>query len=118
MRILVATEDAGLREVIQAALERMDYETEAVDNGFTASERIRNYFLDFVIADVELPGVAGHELAYEAKDLAHPPFVIVMGRREDVPQRFWEYIDYILPKPFGVPELAAAIETATKRVVA
>ncbi|MBI2515261.1 response regulator [Candidatus Wolfebacteria bacterium] len=118
MRFLVADEDGGIRETVEAGLKKMDHEAETVSNGFHASTLIQSFVFNIVILDTKLLGVSWYELAYDAKDLKNPPSVIVMEREGEIPIHWRQFVDGFLPKPFGVPELAAAIAAVTKNAVA
>ena len=60
MRILVAEDDRGLRDVIVLGLTDSGYHVDAVERGDDAIDQLRFYEYDVAILDWRMPGARGH----------------------------------------------------------
>jgi len=67
MRILVAEDDRGLREVLVQGLEDAGYIVDAVERGDDAIEQFKFYAYDVAIIDWRMPGGSGVEVAAWAR---------------------------------------------------
>ncbi len=56
MRILVAEDDAGLRDVLVLGLEDQGYQVDAVERGDDAIDQLKWYEYDVAIIDWRMPG--------------------------------------------------------------
>lgn len=65
-RILLAEDDASLRNFLARALERAGHDVITVDNGSDAFELITAEEFELLIADIVMPGLDGIELARRA----------------------------------------------------
>jgi excisionase family DNA binding protein len=68
-RVLVADDEASVRELLERIFAVAEYEVEAVPDGLAAIARLRAAPFDLVVTDLRMPGVEGLELAREAKRL-------------------------------------------------
>ena len=62
MRVLVAEDDRGLREVLVQGLEEAGYFVDAVAAGDEAIEQLRFYEYDVAVIDWRMPRVSGLEV--------------------------------------------------------
>ncbi len=60
MRVLVAEDDDGLREVLVLGLAEQGYQVDAVDRGDDAIDQLKWYEYDVAIIDWRMPGRARH----------------------------------------------------------
>lgn len=70
IRILLAEDDASMREYLKRALERTGYAVSAVDSGLTAKPLLEDEEFDLLLTDIVMPGMDGIELAQEAAQIA------------------------------------------------
>ena len=61
-RILIAEDDAELRELFMHVLSKNGYETTGVDNGKKALQALSADYYDLMISDVMMPEMDGFEL--------------------------------------------------------
>lgn len=61
-RILVVDDQRTNAEMVAGLLRNLGYEVEIVFDGASALERVRNYPIDLMIADILMPGMDGYEL--------------------------------------------------------
>ncbi len=76
-KILIVDDEYLIRWAILHTLSDAGYEVTAADNGLKAIEAAREGTFDFVITDLDMPGLGGWELLTLLLDLPTPPRVIV-----------------------------------------
>ena len=75
-QILVAEDDAQLRNFLVRMLQRAGYRVRAAENGSQAVEMLGDQKVDLLLADVTMPGLDGFELAKQCT--RHNPNVQIM----------------------------------------
>ncbi|WP_157219132.1 cell cycle two-component system response regulator CpdR [Flavisphingomonas formosensis] len=70
IRILLAEDDASMREYLARALERVGYAVTAVDRGTAAIPLLEMENFDLLLTDIVMPEMDGIELAQRAATLA------------------------------------------------
>jgi len=112
--VLVVEDDADVRELAAALLRSLDYQVTAASNGETALEMLREQGCpETLLADVDLPGMSGPELARRVLEewpgvrvlftSAHPgPLGLPRGARYG-----------FVPKPFTRESLTRALDEDT-----
>ena len=75
-QILVAEDDAQLRNFLVRMLQRAGYHVRAAENGSQAVEMLAEIKVDLLLADVTMPGLDGFELAKQCS--RHNPNVQIM----------------------------------------
>lgn len=105
--ILLAEDEAPLRNLLRRALESRGYNVHAATDGLEAlaigQERLSK--LDLLVADIRMPGIDGTELARRLKKLRPDLKVLLMSgysEEHDVEEPF-------LRKPFRPPALLARV---------
>lgn len=122
-RILVAEDDASIREGIQTFLTDNNYMVDAVEDGAAALDSVRRRQPDLVILDLGLPKITGESVCQEIKkQFPELPVIILTAKNQttDVVTGFKLGADDYIGKPFELEELMARIavrlksETSTK----
>jgi excisionase family DNA binding protein len=114
-RVLVADDEASVREVLARTLALADYDVETVADGSAAIERLRLAEFDLLVTDLKMPGVDGLGVIREARRLRPSlPVVIVTGFSSEASAI--EAIDLgvsgYLTKPFRIPKVLAVAAKA------
>lgn len=79
-RILVAEDEAALREILRATLESFNYQVEVASNGEEALSLLRRGNYDLVLTDLNMPVMGGLELVRQAARLhLTTRFVLMTG---------------------------------------
>ena len=78
MRVLIADDDAVLREIMKIFMARMGHVAIAVENGVKALNQLDKSPYDILITDGDMPEMNGFELCRVAKDRFPHLFVIGM----------------------------------------
>lgn len=74
MRILIVEDDDFTRLELVKSLKDEGYEVESVENGSTALKILKSSKFDFVLSDINMPGIGGLELAENL--LGDPPMIL------------------------------------------
>jgi len=118
MRILVAEDDLGLREVLVLGLEDQGYYVDAVDRGDDAIDQLKFYEYDVAIVDWRMPGAEGIDVVAWARR-KHRPTALLMLTARDAPADRIRGLDTgaddYLVKPFDFGELLARVRALQRR---
>jgi len=82
-RILIIDDDAGVRGVLKAMLERAGYDVSAAESGTEGLELAHSRRPDLVLLDIEMPGMNGFDVCSLMKTdtaLSSVPVIIMTGR--------------------------------------
>src|ERR1700732_366121 len=100
-RVLVVDDDALVLEVVASMLEELGCETLLARSGTDALETIaKDQTIDILIADINMPGLEGSELAERARNFRPELQVILISGRETNSRGF-----PLLRKPFARSDL-------------
>ncbi len=115
-RILLADDNADMREYVVRLLESHGYEVHAAPDGEHALRMARDASFDLIVTDVMMPGLDGFELlrAIRADEgLASTPVIMVSARagEEARIEGIESGADDYLTKPFAARELLARVQT-------
>src|SRR5437870_2167653 len=118
MRVLIAEDDQGLREVLIQGLEEAGYVVDAVEAGDDAIEQLKFYEYDVAIIDWRMPRVAGIEVVAWARKHNRPTALLMLTARDTPLDRVSGLdagADDYLVKPFDFAELVARIRALQRR---
>ena len=118
MRILVAEDDAGLREVLVMGLQEHGYQVDAVERGDDAIDMLKFYEYDVAVIDWRMPGAPGIEVVAWARRNQRPTALLMLTARDAPPDRIQGLdagADDYLVKPFDFGELVARIRALQRR---
>jgi DNA-binding response OmpR family regulator len=118
MRLLVAEDDPGLREVVVQGLEEAGYVVDAVGRGDDAIEKLRFYNYDVAVLDWRMPGTPGIEVVAWARRHERPTALLILTARDTPPDRIEGLergADDYLVKPFDFGELIARVRALQRR---
>ncbi len=118
MRILVAEDDPGLRDVIVLGLEESGYRVDAVDRGDDAIDQLKWYEYDVAIIDWRMPGKEGIDVVAWARRHERPTALLMLTARDAPADRIRGLdtgADDYLVKPFDFGELLARVRALQRR---
>jgi DNA-binding response OmpR family regulator len=108
-RVLVADDDADIRELVEFKLSQNGYDVEAVSDGLAAWESFQADRPSLVILDVMMPGLSGIDVLRkirESEDAGVPVLLLsAKSRDSDVDTGFAVGADDYVIKPFSPREL-------------
>lgn len=117
--ILVADDDAHIREVIRFALEKAGMKVTLAGDGREALSRF-HVAIDLIVLDINMPELDGLEVCKELRKTSDIPILFLSSRDDEIDRILGLEIggdDYVT-KPFSPRELVARINVILKRQVA
>ncbi len=119
-RIMVVDDDAEIRELLQAYLEKNGLSVATVADGVEMRRALSQERPDLLILDIMLPGDDGLSLCRELRanaETAELPIIMLTARGEDMDRILGLEMgaDDYLPKPFNPRELLARIKVVLRR---
>jgi DNA-binding response OmpR family regulator len=118
MRVLVAEDDPGLRDIIVMGLQDNGYHVDAVDRGDDAMDQLKWYEYDVAIIDWRMPGKEGIDLVAWARRQKRPTALLMLTARDTPADRIRGLdtgADDYLVKPFDFGELLARVRALQRR---
>ena len=116
-RLLIADDEADIREVVREYAEISGYEIDEADDGMKAVEMVQNQHYDCVILDVMMPHLDGFSACRRIKEIQDVPIIILSARTEEYDKLFGFELgvdDYVV-KPFSPKELMARVRVVLDR---
>jgi len=112
-KILVVDDEQGIRQMLQAVLEKEGFLVKSAENSRQALKMFHDEYFDFVISDVRLPDLSGVELLKRFKTL-QPELKIILitayqSYTDAVAAMKSGAEDYII-KPFDIDEIILKIK--------
>jgi diguanylate cyclase (GGDEF)-like protein len=119
VHILIADDDALLRELLRELLLSFGHECTALADGEAAWEHLLAHGADVVVSDWQMPGLTGVELCERVRAhpaIAYPYFILLTarGNRPDVLTALRAGVDDHLAKPADLDELEARLIVAER----
>ena len=121
MRVLIAEDDAGLRDVLARGLRENGYVADAVPDGTEAVRFLRCYDYELAVLDWRMPGLSGLEVVRWLRSQHRPTPVLMLTARDAPADRVAgldEGADDYLVKPFDFGELLARLRALQRRPAA
>lgn len=118
--VLVADDDADIRELVSLRLIRSGYQTLTVADGATALLTACAQRPDLLLLDTKMPGLTGLEVCRRLRgepETAAMPVILLTGYAadRDVSAAFDAGVDDYLTKPFSLRELVVRVESVLGR---
>lgn len=113
-RVLVVDDEARVREVVAAYLERDGFRVEQAHDAGSARSALAAFGPDLVILDVMFPGASGFDLLGE---LESTPVIMLTARSQEADRVLGLELgadDYVV-KPFSPRELVARVRSVLRR---
>ncbi len=112
-KILVVDDEVQMRRVLRAALNAHGYEVVEAASGEEALCRLDAESCDFVVLDLNLPGLGGIETCRTIRAGSAVPIIVVSIRDSEKDKAAAEEAgaDEYVTKPFAIEELLSVIET-------
>lgn len=116
MRVLIVEDDANLRSVLRAAMERRDCEVEDARDGADALRQISAHAFDAAIVDYHLPPPDGLELLRQLRAVQPRCIRVLMSGMLDLPVVMGAVnrgeVTRLIAKPFHLKALLDTLEEA------
>ncbi|MEV5436201.1 response regulator [Streptomyces sp. NPDC052682] len=120
-RVLIADDDADIRDLVAFKLVQSGHEVTAVEDGMAALRAVRERPFDLVLLDIRMPGMSGLDICRAvraAPDTASLPVILITARSQegDVELGFAAGADDYIVKPFSPRELSSRVTAMLSRV--
>lgn len=118
MKILVVEDEIELADLIVQSLTKEYFVVEAVNDFYTALDKINNYQYDCILLDIGLPGGSGIEVLEYLRDNAKSENVIIISAKDSLEDKIMGLnlgADDYLTKPFHLAELNARVKAVLRR---
>ncbi|MBQ3533960.1 MAG: response regulator transcription factor [Clostridia bacterium] len=117
-RILIAEDDAALRQMFCRVLSRSGFDPIPVADGQEALEVLEKEFVDLIVSDIMMPRVDGYELVQTLRDSGSSIPVLMItakDRFQDLQLGFLSGTDDFMVKPVNVNEMVLRINALLRR---
>jgi len=117
MKVLVADDDADLRELIGFTLTQAGYLVIKAADGSAALRSFEQESADLVVLDINMPGLSGFQVCEAIRTRSRVPVMMltVRGEEEDLVRALGLGADDYLTKPFSPRTLLARIKALLRR---
>jgi DNA-binding response OmpR family regulator len=118
--VLVADDDADIRDLVAFKLEQAGFEVISVEDGRTALDQARSRNPTLAVLDVSMPGLSGIDVCRMLRaDPATADMLVVMltarVQEQDVEGGFNAGADDYVTKPFSPRELVSRVQALLSR---
>ena len=117
-KILIAEDNAGLRQLMQIHLNRAGHQVFEASDGMEALDVMEHNHVDMIIADIMMPGMDGYELIKTLRDVRIDiPILIVTAKDtlEDKRVGFSIGADDYMTKPIEMEEMLLRVDAMMRR---
>jgi response regulator NasT len=118
LRIVVADDEADMRDFFEKVLPRCGHQVLAVaENGTQLVERCRQLLPDLVITDIKMPELDGIEASRQICQERPVPVILVSAYHDPslIERAAGDHVLAYLVKPIGIADLQPAISIAMRR---
>ena len=112
LSILVVDDEDAILDMLNKFLSRKGHNVKTVNNGADAINMIEGEEFDLVLTDMDMPNVTGHDVIKVANELEKRPKIGIITGSDKILKLVVDgnsKVDFILMKPFKLPELAKHI---------
>lgn len=116
-KILIADDEAEIRDVLRLYLEKDGYDVTEAADGMEAMEKLRKESPDLAILDIMMPGLDGYRVLRNIRENNNIPVIMLSAKDTDADKILGLDLgadDYIT-KPFGPLEAVARVNSNIRR---
>ena len=117
IRILLVEDDEHIRNTVTTFLREAGYSVDICADGNEAHSMLYENVYQLVILDIMLPGISGHELLKEVRNLGNTPVLMMTALADDENQlrAFDAEADDYVTKPFKIQLFMKRVEALLRR---
>ena len=116
-KILIADDEAEIRDVLRLYLEQNDYEILEASDGITAVDIFKKEKLDMALLDIMMPGLDGYRVLKKIRETSNIPVLMISAKMNESDKILGLDMgadDYIT-KPFQPMEAVARVRSNLRR---
>lgn len=117
-RILIIEDEIAMIRLLELELSYEGYEITIAGDGLLGTDKALNENFDFILLDLNLPGINGIEVCKRIRAVKHTP-IIMLTARDTISDRVRGLdtgADDYVPKPFAIEELLARMRSLQRRL--
>lgn len=117
-RVLIVEDEMAMTRLLELELAYEGYEVAVAADGITGAEKALKESFDFILLDLNLPGMNGMEVCRKVRAAKQTP-IIMLTARDTVSDRVRGLdsgADDYMPKPFAIEELLARMRSLQRRL--
>ncbi len=117
-KILIADDEASIRDLARMYLEKDGFQVTAVTDGAQALAQIKQSPPDLLVLDLMMPEIDGWEVCRRVRNESNLPIIMLTARDDDIDKIVGLELgaDDYLTKPFNPRELVARVRAILRRV--
>ena len=118
LKILIAEDDAELRQLFSHVLTRHGYTVTGVSNGQEALDAMDAEYYDMIISDIMMPVMDGYELVRQLREVGNNTPVLMITAKDafdDMRRGFQTGVDDYMVKPINVNEMVLRVHALLRR---
>ncbi|WP_151733499.1 response regulator transcription factor ['Paenibacillus yunnanensis' Narsing Rao et al. 2020] len=119
-RVLIIEDETAMIRLLELELAYEGYETAVACDGLSGAEKALQESFDFILLDLNLPGINGIEVCKRIRACKQTP-ILMLTARDTVSDRVRGLdtgADDYIPKPFAIEELLARMRSLRRRLQA
>src|SRR5262249_40741452 len=112
-------DEPAMRRVLGTALRPAGYAVEEVESGEAAVGAVDRHTRDFVLLDINMPGIGGIEACRQIRNMSPRTGIVmlsVLEKEDDKVRAFEAGADDYVTKPFRLRELLARLNAVKRRI--
>ncbi len=110
-KILLVDDDESVLFTSSLALRKRGHEVVIASSGEQALQKLHERRFEFLISDIQMPGINGLELAEKVKEIPHKPRIILMSAHYDEQRLPVRLSQAFLQKPLDFDTLNKLLES-------
>ena len=117
-KLLIIEDDRDLAQIIRINMQDLGFEVEAVHDGMRGLEKARTGEFNFIILDIQLPGLIGFDICQRLRaEGVNTPILMLTSRSDELDKivGLETGADDYLTKPFSIRELQARVRAIQRR---
>lgn len=117
-RILIIEDEIAMIRLLELELSYEGYEITIAGDGLLGTDKALNENFDFILLDLNLPGINGIEVCKRIRAVKQTP-IIMLTARDTISDRVRGLdtgADDYVPKPFAIEELLARMRSLQRRL--
>lgn len=117
-KILIAEDDAELRQLFKHVLIKNGYSVKGVSNGKEALDELESEYYDLIISDIMMPITDGYSLVRQLRESGiETPMLMITAKDafDDMKKGYMSGTDDYMVKPINVNEMVLRVEALLRR---